>query len=69
MVKWEYHILRADWYSSGLMLQSPATKKLVQLEVELARLGEEGWEAITIQHAPMMPTGSKLVVLMKRPKE
>jgi hypothetical protein len=69
MTRWEYHILRSDWFTGGLMLQSPETKKLVPLEHELARLGDLGWEAVNIQHAPMVPSGGRLVILLKRPKQ
>ena len=68
MTRWEYTILRADWFSDGLMVRSPETKKSVSLEGELARLGDEGWEAVSLQHAPMVPSGGQLVVLLKRPK-
>lgn len=68
MTRWEYLLLRADWFSGGLMTNSPETKKLVLLETELARLGEDGWEAVSLQHAPMVPSGSRLIFLLKRPK-
>ena len=69
MTRWEYHIVQADWFSGSLMVRSPQTGKLIPLDQALAPMGDDGWEAISLQHAPMVPTGGRLVILMKRPKE
>jgi hypothetical protein len=66
MTRWEYRLLRADWHSGNLMVQSEETNTRIPLEGELARLGADGWEAVSLQHAPMVP-GGRLVVLLKRP--
>jgi hypothetical protein len=66
MTQWEYRLLRADWFSADLMVHSTETTKRVLLEGELARLGADGWEAISLQYAPMIP-GGRFVVLLKRP--
>jgi hypothetical protein len=66
MTRWEYRLLRADWFSGDLTVQSTEANKRLPLEGELARLGADGWEAVSLQHAPMVPAG-RLVVLLKRP--
>jgi hypothetical protein len=67
MTRWEYMIVRADWYTGGLMVNSPVTNKLVKLDSYLAELGADGWEAVAMQHAPNVPSGGKLLFLLKRP--
>jgi hypothetical protein len=65
MTRWEYRLLRADWHSGDLMV-SWAQDDRILLERELARLGADGWEAVSLQYAPMIPNG-RFVVLLKRP--
>lgn len=68
-MRWEYKIVRADWFSGGLMTNSETTGKLTPLESYIADLGDQGWEAVNVQHAPNLPSGSRLMFLFKRPKD
>lgn len=61
MDKWEYKVIRISQITQGFLLEPD---KLPKLD-ELKKLGEEGWEAVSIT----APFGGAMFALLKRRME
>ncbi len=59
-MKWEYTIERMHTRPGEGMVMN-------ETELQLKRLGEAGWEAVTVWRQGV-PTESKTYILLKRPK-
>jgi hypothetical protein len=67
MRRWDYLLVRADWFSGGMRAFTPE-KKTIALDQYLTALGEDGWEVVAMQHTPSVSESGKLLIILKRPK-
>jgi hypothetical protein len=63
-IAWEYYTVRV---SAGYVdTASTADALIVTLDAELARLGQEGWELVSLLQEPSSDTRFALLGVMKR---
>jgi hypothetical protein len=64
MIAWEYYTVRVS--AGHIDTASTADELIVTLDAELARLGQEGWELVSLLQEPSSDARFALLGVMKR---